>query len=99
MSGSDRSVTLRLPSFRRVIGLVAAAVVIAGSVVAGIRTHDLAASKDRLEHGLSSFDKSAVAAASGYAVTFATYRYDSFAADVAATVAHSVDPFLSQYRS
>lgn len=83
----------------QLIGLLASAVLIAGAVVAGIRTHDLAARNDRLEHGLSSFDNDAMTVARGYAVTFATYSSDTFTADVAATEAHAVDPFLAQYRS
>lgn len=84
---------------RSVIAGVAALVVVAGSVVAGIRTHDLAAKNARLEHRLSSFELSALRSARRFTVTFATYRYDNLDADFAATEAHSVDPFLSQYRS
>lgn len=99
MSESGRSVTLRLPSAWTAIGVVAVGAVIAGAVVAGVRTHDLSSKNDRLEHSLSSFEQSALATGRQYALQFATYRYDSFAADVAKTEAHSVDPFLSQYRS
>lgn len=87
-----------LPS-RLVIAGLAAATATAGAVVAGIRTHDLESKNARLEHSLSSFEQSALRAARSYTVTFATYRYDELDADFAATEAHSVDPFLSQYRS
>ena len=99
MSTTDRSVTLRLPSPRRLIGTLAAVALIAGAVIAGIRTHDLAVKSDHLEHGLSSFETTAVATAQTYALAFATYHYETFDADVARTVAHSVDPFLGQYRN
>jgi hypothetical protein len=99
MSEDGRSVTLRLPSMRVLIGLVAAAALIAGSVVAGVRTHHLASQKDRLEHNLSPFEQSALTAARGYAVEFATYRYDDLDSAFATTESHSVDPFLSQYRN
>ncbi|HVS69337.1 MAG TPA: hypothetical protein VHE56_12350 [Mycobacteriales bacterium] len=78
---------------------VAATAVIAGAVVAGVRTAHLATDKSNLQHSLSSFERSALQAAKTYAVTFATYRYDDLDADFAATEAHSVDPFLTQYRS
>jgi Mce-associated membrane protein len=81
------------------LGFVAAALVIAGLVVGGVRTHGLASTNDRLDHSLSSFDLGAVTAARGYAIQFATYQYADLDADFAATEAHSVDPFLSQYRS
>jgi len=82
-----------------VIGVVAAAALIADLVVAGVRAHDLVSKNDRLQHQLSSFELGALHAARDYTVTFATYRYDELDADFAATEAHSVDPFLSQYRS
>jgi hypothetical protein len=102
MSESGRSVTLRLPTvrgLRPIIVLLAAGAVIAGSVVAGVRTHDLVAQKHQLEHELSSYDLAAITDARGYAVQFATYKYDDLAAAFSATESHSVDPFLSQYRS
>ncbi|MGN6475311.1 MAG: hypothetical protein ACTHK4_16900 [Mycobacteriales bacterium] len=77
----------------------AAVTAAAGAVVAGVRTDDLASKNDRLEHNLSSYELGALAAARSYTLTFATYRYDDLDADFAATEAHSVDPFLSQYRS
>jgi hypothetical protein len=83
----------------RYVAFAIAAVVIAGAVVAGVRTHDLASDKADLQHSLSPFERSALHAAKSYAVTFATYRYDDLDADFAATEAHSVDPFLTQYRS
>lgn len=84
---------------RKLIAATAAGVVIAGAVVADIRTSDLAAKNHRLEHSLSSFELSALKAARSYTLIFATYRYDDLDADFAATEAHAVDPFLSQYRS
>lgn len=99
MSERERSVTVRLPAARSLIGLLAAAVLIAGSVVAGVRTHHLADQKARLEHGLSPLALSALTTARSYAIQFATYSYDNLDAAFAATEAHSVDPFLSQYRS
>ncbi|HEX3707129.1 MAG TPA: hypothetical protein VHV76_10905 [Mycobacteriales bacterium] len=102
MSEAGRSVTLRLPTMRGVtplIGLLAAVAVIAGSVVAGVRTSHLESKNDRLAHSLSPFAAGALTAARGYAVRFATYSYDQLDSDFAATEAHAVDPFLSQYRS
>jgi Mce-associated membrane protein len=72
---------------------------IAGAAIAGVRTHDLSGDKTKLEHSLSPYATSALRAAREYAVTFATYRYDDLDTDFAATEAHAVDPFLSQYRS
>jgi len=94
-----RSVTVRIPPMRVLIGGVTAVALVAGLVVAVIRTHDLASKNAKLEHSLSSFEQGAVAAAKSYAVTFATYSYDDLDANFAATEAHSIDPFLSQYRS
>lgn len=76
-----------------------AGTVVAAAVVAGVRTHDLANDKSNPQHSLSPFEQSALRSARAYAVTFATYRYDDLDTDFAATEAHSVDPFLTQYRS
>jgi Mce-associated membrane protein len=84
---------------RAILGGAAATAMIAGAVVAGVRTHDLAGDKSTLEHSFSSYELSALQSARSYAITFATYRYDDLDADFAATEAHSVDPFRSQYRS
>lgn len=86
-------------SVRAVVAGGAAAVLMAGSVVAGVRTHHLANDKAELEHSLSSYELSALDAARSYAITFASYKYDDLDADFAATEAHSIDPFLSEYRS
>jgi Mce-associated membrane protein len=99
MNERGRELTVSLPAARAVLGGAAAAALIAGAVVAGVRTHDLASDKAHLQHGLSPFEAGAIATAKSYAVTFATYRYDDLDADFAATEAHAVDPFLSQYRS
>jgi hypothetical protein len=99
MSETGRSVTVRVPTVRVLVGVVAVVALIAGAVVAGVKTHDLASKNRRLEHGLSSFDVGALQAARSYAITFATYDYDSLDADFAKTEAHSIDPFLSQYKS
>lgn len=96
---SGRSVTLRLPSASKAVGIVAGTAIVAGAIVAGVRTHDLSNDKARLNHTLSPFEQSAIDTAKTYAITFATYRYDDLDADFAATEAHSVDPFLTQYRS
>ncbi|HVX68146.1 MAG TPA: hypothetical protein VHA79_00455 [Mycobacteriales bacterium] len=84
---------------RAMLGGATATVMIVGAIAASVRTHDLAGDKSRLEHSLSAYELSALQAARSYATTFATYRYDDLDADFAATEAHSVDPFLSQYRS
>lgn len=99
MSERGREVTLRLPAMSRVLGGAAAAALIAGSVIAGVRTHDLMNDKEQLSHSLSSFERGALQTARSYAITFATYRYDELDADFASTEAHAVDPFLAQYRS
>ena len=99
MSESGRSVTVRLPALRVLVAVLAAAALIAGSVVAGVRTHHLSVTKARLERSLAPRATAAIAAARRYTIVFATYRYDDLDADFAATEAHSVDPFLSQYRS
>lgn len=99
MSERGRQVTLRLPRLRVALGLLTAIALIAGAIVAGVRTANLASEKNRLAHQLSSFEVGALRAARDYATAFATYKYDEFGADVAATEAHSVDPFLSQYRA
>lgn len=99
MNERGREVTVRLPAARAVLGGGAAAALIAGSVVAGVRTHQVTQDKAKLEHTLSSYEQGALQAARGYAITVATYRYDELDADFAATEANAVDPFLSQYRS
>ncbi|HWC33291.1 MAG TPA: hypothetical protein VG650_00565 [Mycobacteriales bacterium] len=81
------------------IGIVAVIAVIVAVVAGGIRTHGFVRDNERLQHSFSGFEQGALEAARSYAVTFATYRYDDLDADFAATEAHSVDPFLSQYRS
>jgi hypothetical protein len=100
MSEPGRSVTLRMPStglLRGLIGVLVAAALVAGSVVAGVRTHDLESKSKRIDEGLS-YVRGVLNVARGYAITFATYRYDDLDADFAATAAHSVNPFLTQYR-
>lgn len=99
MSEQGREVTVRLPAARKVLGGVAAVALIAGAVVAGVRTEQLSNDKDALSHSLSAFELSALSSARSYAVTFATYRYDDLDANFAATEAHAVDPFLTQYKS
>jgi len=84
---------------RSVMSVVAVATAFAGTAIAEVRSHDLASDKGALQHSLSPFEQSALGAAKSYAITFATYRYDNLDANFAATEAHSVDPFLSQYRS
>jgi hypothetical protein len=84
---------------RSVIAGAAAATVIAATIVAGIRTHDLVQKNHRLQHGLSAFERTALSTARSYAIEFATYRYDNLDANFAATEAHAVDPFLTQYRN
>jgi hypothetical protein len=49
--------------------------------------------------GLSDVERSALAAAKTYATEFATYNYRDFDSQLALTESHSIDPFLSQYRS
>lgn len=99
MSEEGRSVTVRLPGFRALLGLLAAVVLVGGSVVAGVRTHHLAATKSRLEHQLSSSASEALAAARTYAIDFATYSYDDLDTAFQLTESHAVDPFLTQYRN
>ncbi len=84
---------------RWLIAVIASGVLVADLMVAGVRAHDLASRNARLEHGFSSFERGALRVARSYTVAFATYTYDDLDADFAATEAHSVDPFLSQYRS
>jgi hypothetical protein len=49
--------------------------------------------------GLSTLQQSALAAARTYATEFATYNYKDFNAQLALTESHSIDPFLTQYRT
>lgn len=98
MTEAGRSVTLKLPALRSLLGLLAAAAFIAGAVVAGVRTHHLSTTKAQLEHQLSPSARSAIEAARSYAVDFATYSYDDLDTAFALTESHAVDPFLSQYR-
>ncbi len=49
--------------------------------------------------GLSDLERSALAAATTYTTEFATYNYRDFDSQLALTESHSIDPFLSQYKT
>jgi Mce-associated membrane protein len=91
--GSRRSVQITLPSGRW-IGRLAVLVLVAGLVAAVVIT------SLRLHHqrALTSARNSARLAATAYTEQFATYNYQDLAHDFSLTEAHSVSPFLDQYR-
>lgn len=103
-----RSVTLTLPSARSLLRGLAAVIILAlvvTVIVESVHIHHLDASRSasspvqlNAAAGLDATSRSALAAATGYAEAFATYDYRHLAQDFAVTEAHSVDPFLSEYK-
>jgi Mce-associated membrane protein len=88
-----RSVQVPLPSGRLLVALIALVVVaglVAGLVVAVLRLHH--------QNALAFARRSALVVATQYTQQFATYDYRDLSHDFALTEAHSVDPFLAQYR-
>lgn len=105
-----KSVTLTLPSSRvvlRLLGLVLVLALVATVVIESIHIHDLDKSNSSSSlpplqtgttTGLDAASRGAIAAASSYAQAFATYNYLHLPQDFAVTEAHSVDPFLAEYK-
>ncbi|HVW79520.1 MAG TPA: hypothetical protein VHB69_01090 [Mycobacteriales bacterium] len=98
MSEESRPGASRRSRSRALLTAAAATLVVADLLVAAVRSHDVAASRSRLEHSLPPSARSAMQAAEIYAIDFATYTYGDLDAAFAKTEAHSIDPFLSQYR-
>lgn len=104
-----KSVTVTLPSSRTTLRLLAIVLVlglIATVIVESIHIHNLDTSgsastlpplTDSTGGGLDATSRSAIAAATSYAQSFATYDYLHLTQDFAVTEAHAVDPFLSEY--
>jgi len=90
---SRRSVQITLPSGRFLgigVGLVLVAGLVAVAVLTLLRLHH--------QTELSRARSSATLAATAYTEQFATYDYQDLAHDFSLTEAHSISPFLDQYR-
>lgn len=93
-----RSLTVPLPSSAGLVWVVMTAIVailVAALVVEAVRLHDSHHDSTKL----STSQRDAIATATTYAEQFATYDYQSLDRDFELTESHSIEPFLSTYKS